>query len=89
MYASMCYYEAFVCKFILSMLPILISGDAGECTFAGNEFPFVNVTTFPNFQTLNKSEDVTSEPITIPDKLVFGDRIVDTAYVSYIYIVRG
>ena len=57
-------------------------GDAGECTFAGNVFPFIDVISLPEFKLLStNTEDVVSDPVALPERMIFGDTIVDTAFV--------
>ena len=61
----------------------MILGDGGDCIFDGNVIQFIDVTFFPGFKELNNgAEDVTSGPIKLPERMIFGDTIVDTAYVS-------
>ena len=60
----------------------MIPGDGGDCVFDGNVVQFIDVTMFPGFKELDTStEDVTSGPIKLPERMIFGDTIVDTAYV--------
>ena len=70
--------EELISKFKMTF----ILGDAGECVFAGNVFPFINVTSLPEFEQLDTNrEDVVSDPIALPERMIFGDTIVDTAFV--------
>ena len=57
--------------------------DGGEdIDFEVNFLPFLDLTTFPGVLELDNTEaDSTSDPIVIPDGLVFGNKIVTLAYV--------
>lgn len=52
-----------------------------------NFLPFLDLMTFPGVKELAKTEaDSVSDPIVIPDGLVFGNQIATMAFVSYNYI---
>ena len=60
-----------------------LTGDAGECVY-DSIIPIVDVTTFPGYRQLSTgTEDPSSPPINIPDGVVFGDKVVNIAYVSW------
>ena len=62
----------------LCFLPL---GVDGQCVY-DSVFPFVPVNGFRNYQQLSRNvEDGSSPPINIPDGVVFGDKVVNTAYV--------
>ena len=44
--------------------------------------PYFDLEGFPGVEELKREKDATSEPISIPLGLLFGDRIVTIAYVS-------
>ena len=44
--------------------------------------PYFDLESFPGVAELRREKDANSEPISIPLGLLFGDRIVTTAYVS-------
>ena len=44
--------------------------------------PYLDLESFPGVMELKRKKDANSEPITIPVGILFGDRIVKTAYVS-------
>ena len=44
--------------------------------------PYFDLESFPGVEELRREKDTNSEPINIPLGLLFGDRIVTTAYVS-------
>ena len=44
--------------------------------------PYFDLEGFPGVEELRREKDANSEPISIPLGLLFGDRIVTTAYVS-------
>jgi len=44
--------------------------------------PYFDLESFPGVKELKREKDANSEPITIPFGILFGDRIVKTAYVS-------
>ena len=46
--------------------------------------PYFDLEDFPGVEELRREKDANSEPISIPLGLLFGDRIVTTAYVSTI-----
>ena len=46
--------------------------------------PYFDLEGFPGVEELRREKDANSEPISIPLGLLFGDRIVTTAYVSTI-----
>ena len=51
--------------------------------------PFFNLTNLPSVKELSKDTiDSSSDPINIPDGLIFGDRVVTSAYVSKINVVH-
>lgn len=43
--------------------------------------PYYDLTTFPGVKELNREKDANSEPINIPNGMLFGDRLVTQAYV--------
>lgn len=66
-------------------------GDGEEIVIDVDSLPFVNLTAFPGVKELDKAvPDATSEPIYIPDGLIFGDDIVTSTYVGpYHFIVSS
>lgn len=71
-----------VCVLMLLCLFSLVE----ESEFVGVDIetlPFVDLTTIPGVKTLDKSlTDASSDPIYIPNGLIFGEKIVTSAYVS-------
>lgn len=60
-----------------------IIGDGEEIVIDFESLDFVNLMTFPGAKELdNTRPDATSDPIYIPDGLIFGDELVTSAYVS-------
>ena len=62
------------------------AGDDGEGpVFEIPEFlPFLDLTNFPGVMELDNAQvDGFSDPIVIPDGLIFGDQIATLAYVSH------
>ena len=58
--------------------------DGEDIDFEVNFLPLLDLTTFPGVMELeNNQADATSEAITIPDGLIFGNKIATLAYVSY------
>lgn len=60
-----------------------MNADEGGPIVIDIEFlPFVDITEFPGFMELDKTKpDATSDPVYIPDGLIFGDTTVTSAYV--------
>ena len=57
-----------------------------DCLGSEVVLPFFDLTVFPGVMELDTTQvDVTSDPINIPDGLIFGDRIVTSVYVSLMY----
>ena len=50
--------------------------------------PYFGLENFPGVAELRREKDANSDPINIPLGLLFGDRIVTTAYVSSSYIYK-
>ena len=64
------------------------TGDGEEIGFDIEFLPFVDLTMFPGVMELDKTgPDPTSEPIYIPDGMLFGDTTVTSAYVNHCHAV--
>ena len=76
-------------RYIISLVSqtfilVLIIGDVEEIVIDIDSLPFVNLMEFPGVMELDETKpDSTSGPIYIPDGLIFGDKIVTSAYVSF------
>lgn len=61
----------------------IFAGNGGEVVIDIEFLPFADLTEFPGVKELDKTgPDPTSEAVYIPDGLIFGDKIVTSAYVS-------
>ena len=68
--------------FTHSYLCLLYSGPQVPVVELPEVVTYFDLEDFPGVEALRREKDANSEPISIPLGLLFGDRIVTTAYVS-------